>query len=485
MDMKNRNGRVDLKLAAALVSFAFVAAVGGFADTAAAPAPAAQAVAPAADVVTLAQCVDQAATTGPGMKISAASLSAAQAQYKQAAAANGVGLDGALSASRSPTTTGYNAQGIAVQNSSDSVQGSLNLTAPLATTVSLSATHQIYEESSLRQFTTVSVGASATLWDGYPGGQTLAATQQAGLSLQVTQSSESANQRNIVYQVKQAYYTLLAQQLQIGIFQQTVAQRQEELRKTEALYAAESANQIDLKQAQVNIVQAQLDLSKAQDTLEVNREQLSAVVGWPLDKVYTVAEVQDQQAPGLSVDDAVKTALAHREDLKQIQLNLRSGEIALAVKKGQAQPAVSVSTGLDLNQDWSTSSTSYSLKAGVSVKAPIIDPGSIGAQIQQASLQDETLRLQADQLAASITTSVKSAAYSLRDLLARVDLAAQSLDLAQSQYDLTKLQFDNGVSSNLDVLSASVALTTAQVNLAAARSAAQLGVLALQNAMGS
>ncbi len=121
----------------------------------------------------------------------------------------------------------------------------------------------------------------------------------------------------------------------------------------------------------------------------------------------------------------------------------------------------------------------------MSVKAPVIDPGSIRGLVEQASFQNEKLRVQQDQLVATIKTSVKSAAYALRDLQARADLAAQSLDLAQSQYDLTKLQFDSGVSSNLDVLTASVALTTAQVNLAAARSAAQLGVLALQNAMGN
>ena len=83
-----------------------------------------------------------------------------------------------------------------------------------------------------------------------------------------------------------------------------------------------------------------------------------------------------------------------------------------------------------------------------------------------------------------IATNVKSAVFSLRDLLARVDLARQSLDLAQVQYDLAAAQYANGVISHLDVLTASVTLTTAQVNSTAAQSSAQLGVLALQNAMG-
>jgi outer membrane protein TolC len=481
MGMKNTTGPLNAatwksrsaKTAAVIISFGLAFTTGTFAD--AAPAP-------AADVVTLAQCVDQATSAGPDMKISAANLSLAQAQYTQAAAANRVGLNGALSADRSPITT---AQGGAIQNSLDTFQGSLSLSAPLSTKVQLSATHSITEESTPYQVTSVSLGANTTLWDGYPGGQVLASVRQAELAMQGTLSSENASQKNILYQVKQAYYTLLAQQRQISILQQTVAQRQEELKKTQALFDAESANQIDLKQAQVNLMQAQLDLAKAEDSLEIDREQLSAVVGWPLDKAYSVAEVQDLPVPTLSVEEAVKTALSSREDLKQIQLSVRSGDISLVLRKGEAGPTVSVNTGVDVSQDWSSSSTKYSIRAGFSVSAPIIDPGSIGAQITQASLQTEKLRLQRDQLTASITTGVKSAVYALRDLLARADLAAKGLDLAQSQYDLTKIQFDSGVSSNLDVLTASVALTTAQVSYAKARSDAQLGVLALQNVLGN
>ncbi len=326
-----------LKIAAALAGFGLAVAAGCFAATGATAAPAPAAAQATGEVVTLAQCVEQVMASGPDMKISAATLSAARAQYVQAAAANGVGLNGTLSANRSPTTTGY-LQGVPVQSSLDTFQAGLDLNAPLSTAVSLSASHSITEESSPHQVTTVSVGANTTLWDGYPGGQALGAAQEAALALQVTQSSESANQKNAIYQVKQDYYTLLGQQGQIGILQQTLTQRQEELKKTQALIDAESASQIDLKQAQVNLVQAQLDLAKAQDTLEVDREQLSAVMGWPLDRVYTVAEVQGLQAPSVSVEDAVKTALANRQDLRQIQLNLPVRGDSAGPEQGAGEP---------------------------------------------------------------------------------------------------------------------------------------------------
>jgi len=436
-------------------------------------------------VVTLSQMVDQALTSGPGILISRATVAIAQAQYTQAAAANSLGLTGTASATHQGAP--YDTRLLALGQSAfaqDTGQAGLSLSAPLSTSLNVTAGHTLTEEATPAQTSALSVSASATLWDGYPGGSNLAATRKAALSLQGTQSSEDANRNTIIYQVKQAYYTLLAAQRQFEIYQGTLAQRQQESIKTQALFGAHSASQIDIKQAQVNQKQAELDLRLAQGTLEVDREKLSALAGWPLDRVYQVAEVGDLPLPSLDVAAAVARALAQRSDMRQLMLSQASTDIDLALNKGKATPTVKASSGLTYTHDWSRSTDVFSWNAGVNVAAPIYDAGSIDAQVRQAAMQKDSYTLQQQQLASSIATDVKNALYSLRDLIGRVELAQESLDLAQSQYDLASLQYDSGVNSNLDVLTASVALTTARVNEGKARSDAQLGVLALQNTMG-
>jgi outer membrane protein TolC len=278
---------------------------------------------------------------------------------------------------------------------------------------------------------------------------------------------------------------MLAAQRQLAIYRDTLTQRQQESVKTRALFDAHGANQIDLKQAQVNQKQAELDLRLAQGTLEIDREKLSALVGWPLDMVYEAAEVADLPLPNLDVAAAVTRALAQRSDMRQLVLSQASTDIDLALNKGKSTPVVKASSGLTYTHAWSGSGTDvFSWNAGLNVAAPIYDAGSIDAQVKQAAMQKESYTFQQQQLASSVATDVKNALYTLRDLIGRLELAQASLDLAQSQYDLASLQYDSGVNSNLDVLTASVALTTARVNGGKARSDAQLGVLALQNVMG-
>jgi outer membrane protein TolC len=432
------------------------------------------------NVVTLTQCIDAALKNGPDVKLSQTNLSLSQAQYSQALAQSSFSLSGNAGVSRAQPIVDTRSQNT---TATDAVQGGLSFSGP-STRVNLSASYNLAEQSTLDHSTKISLSASQTIWDGYAGGQASAAAEQAGLTLQGKQSADDANRKNIIYNVKQAYYTMIAQQRQLKVLQDTLTQRQQELKRVQTLFETRNATRIDLKQAQVNQTQADLDLKSARSTLEVNRERLSNLVGWAADTIYSAAEVDDQPAPGLDVAEAVKTALSRRVDFKQLQLNKASGDITIALKKAQYSPTASATGSLSWTQDLTENQALADYSIGLQVTIPIFDSGLTGIQVRQAQLQNEAIDIQAAQTAANIATDVKNALYSLRDLLARADLAQSSLDLAKDQYELAKAQFDTGVISTLDLLTASVALTTAEVGLARARSNTQLGMLALQNAMG-
>jgi outer membrane protein TolC len=450
--------------------------------------PADQATVTAApETITLTQFVDQALAAGPDITLANAALGIAQAAYISSVAPNALGLKGTLSANQqSPLLYTFpNSAASPAPTGNATANAGLTVSGPFGLSVDLSATQSIPEDPNVAPTSQFGVNASLFPWDGYPGGSSLANTRQAALTFQGAQLTQDSKKKSTVYSVKQSYYTLLAQQRQLRILQSTLAQRQEEMKKTQALFDAQSANQIDLKQAQVNQRQAELDLLKAQDDLGVTREKLSALVGWPVDKEYVVAEVQDLPVPDLQLADAVKTALAQRADMKQLQLDAAAAQIALELKRGQTTPTLKVTGGVSWTRDWGRPSDSVSASAGVTVSAPVIDGGAGAAAVRQAELNAQSNSVSQAQLAASIATEIKNDLSSLRDLVARVELAQENLDLAQAQYDLTKVQFDSGVKANLDVLTASVALTTAQVSLAKARADAQLGVLALQDALGN
>jgi outer membrane protein TolC len=425
-----------------------------------------------------------AAGGGPDARLGQVTLSSAEAQYAQAKAQNLFGLSGTAGGTRNTqlsTTTGFpTSTSIPI----DSFEAGVQLTAPLSTKIGVTAGPGFPESNPEDIGGSVSLTASSTLWDGYPGGKGRAAVQQAEISLRGARVSDEANRKSIAYNVKQAYYTMLSTQRQLTVLQGTLTQRQQELARTQTQFDLGNATGIDLKQAQVNVRSAELDLSTAQKTLVVLRERLSALVGWPLDRQYAVAEVPDMPIPGLDITQAIKTALGQRADLRQFALNKAAGELNLTLKKSQVSPTVSANGSYDWSRDLTANKNDTSWRAGLQVSVPILDSGLTSSQVRQARLQLESLQIQEQKLASSITTDVKNAVYNLQNLLAASELADRNLDLAKDQYELAKTQHDSGVISTLDLLTASVTLTTAQVNQAKSRSDVQLGVLALQNAMG-
>jgi outer membrane protein len=171
----------------------------------------------------------------------------------------------------------------------------------------------------------------------------------------------------------------------------------------------------------------------------------------------------------------VAAAMKNRIDVQQQGLASQSAAITLALRKAARSPVVSASGSVSLD--------SWSL--GISGKIPIVDSGLAAAAVRESESANEQARLEAQQLAETVTTEVTTAVADLRDLMSRVDLATARRDLARDQYELAQTRQSLGVGSTLDVLDALVAFTQADVALSKAKSDVDLGILRLQDAIGS
>ncbi len=452
-----------------------------------------QAPAASPGTVTLDQVVAAARVTAPGLRLATIAVGTAHAQLIQTQATNGLALGGkgdythagslgSGSSASTPLSAAATAAGAGPLNG-ENIQGGLTLSSP-STSLGLTAQHSIMEVAPSDQVSSVSLSASQTVFDGYPGGRAAAAVQQADYTYRAAQVAYEASLKSVIYQVKQAYYTLLVDQKTVLIRQATVTQDQQNLAYYQGLLTAGRATQLDVLQNQVTLTQAQLDLRTAQNTVAVDRGNLSQQVGWPQDKEYLVADSPIPDLPSLQLDEALKTAFQNRSELLTFDLNIAAANINLALQKSQIYPVVSVNGGLGLGQDWSANVNAGSFSLGASIALPILDGGLRNAQVEQAADQIASYKVQQDQERQSITIAVQNALFSVQDTRNRLDLAGQSVKAAQGQYDLQKARYAVGLVTTLDVLTALQALTTAEVGLEQAKSNYILALLGLDNVMG-
>jgi outer membrane protein len=487
-------GRIFLSYTAVILSMA--GGLPAFADQPApqqAPAQAAPAASPspmeALPLVTLEECVGAARASAPGLKIAGFTLDSARAAFIQSRAANGLSLGGTGSYFHQETLAAIPAflgstSSTLLTGSGENVQGTLSLGGP-NTSVGLVAQHAIIDRT-LSQASSIGLTGDQTVYDGYPGSRASALTRAAEYTYKAAQVTYDSTMKSVLYQMKQAYYTLLADQETVRVRQATLQQANENLSLMQGLFEAQRATKLDVLQVQFTQTQAQLDLRTAENTVETDRGKLSLLIGWPMDKLYRVEQSALAVPPSLDPSAALKTAFENRPELRTLQLQRASANVTLQLYRAQYRPVVSLTGSLDYQQDWALPNNSGgAFTAGAKIALPpIFDGGQLGAQVKQASDLISSYAVQDDQQRQSIAIDVQNALFGVKDARDRLGLAQLNVEQAQGQYDLTRAKRAVGLETTFDLITAFSILTTAQVGLAQAGSNYSLAILSLLNVMG-
>ncbi|HUJ74041.1 MAG TPA: TolC family protein, partial [bacterium] len=200
---------------------------------------------PAVQTATMEQVLEAARATAPGLKLAQVALDSARSQLVQAQATNGLSLDGKGGYAHQGNVPGTTAAVSTTPANAENLQGGLTLSGP-ATSVGLTASHTIGESTPADQVSGLSLSASQTVFDGFPGGRASAAVQQARDTYSIAQITYDAALKSTVYQARQAYYTLLGDQDTVGLRQATVTQAEQNLAYYQGLFNAQRATSLEV-----------------------------------------------------------------------------------------------------------------------------------------------------------------------------------------------------------------------------------------------
>lgn len=449
-------------------------------------------------VLTLEQCLSAALAKSDSVAILQKNLDISRAQYKQTVAANSVSLNGSLGAGATggignTTLLSGAASTGTVGTSVDyttaiplNYSGSLSLSGP-STSLSLTGEASFSPVAST-QFSdsSVSLSLSQTVWDGYPGGIAKGNVQKGLLSLQSAELSADSDKLSLIYQVKQAYYSMLSAQRNLDVYAKNLELQKSALGQEQALYNVHQAVEVDLQTAQINVESAEIDLMNGQLSLVSARKTLANLVGLHAGEEFAVAETADPQVSAQSLQEAIAIGLDNRVELKRLGVSRRIAEISLGLIKAQTSPTVSLTgTSYWLNDSLlDPNPNAMTIGLGGKVSLPILDSGSAAYQEEANRYQSSVYDLQDDQYRRSISLAIESDYASVQLQTKKLQLAKLTAENSKGQYDLKNMQRQYGTATNQDVLSAAVNMVNANTSLATARNTLELAILQLQNDMG-
>lgn len=438
-------------------------------------------------VVTLEQSIDVTLSNGDDIKILQRNLDVSRAQHALNVSRNSLSLAGSAGYGAIwPFGTEALVLSKAVSSPLSSPPGAVAgvaLSGPL-TNVSVSAIPYVPPVPGADTTGVVGASVTQTIWNGYPGGQSQATVDKSLLTLQGRELATESGTLGLIYNVKQAYYIMLGAQRSLALKMQIFEKQNSVLKQITAIYDLKLASMADLKTAQLNARSAQVDVDSAANDLRIARLILASFMGYPADKDFTVADVPQPSVTVDTMEKAVAAGLARRVDIKQVELNIKSSNVDLAVARGQATPTVSVSGGVNWLYDWTGSMSAGVVGAAVKVSMPILDAGAVKNQVDSILKQNDVYGLQETQLQRSIATAIQSAWQAVQIAGEKLEVAKLGVEASDLQYQLVSAQRDAGTASNQDLLTAAVNLANAENSLATAQSTAELAVLQLQSVMG-
>ncbi len=300
-------------------------------------------------------------------------------------------------------------------------------------------------------------------WMAFDTFRTQKTIRSADLMRKSADSSAKAVNQKIVFDVVQAYQSVLYAERQIAVTQHEQETAAALMSSVQDRVKAGLAVESDLMSAQVNVAARKQELIAAQGGLELAWAQLRVAMGAPNLAETQLKAIEPRTFPATTLDEELTTAARTRPDLMALGQAQSAQAAAVSAAKLSFGPHVSAYGNWEEDRPSFGSSGGNNWVAGVQVGIDILPLGK-RAQLaretaakqrvdaQMASYQ-QNIRLQVSQAHIQRQT----AQLSLETARAAMDQSAESLRILRNRYGA-------GLATMTDLLSAEDAQRQSQTN---------------------
>jgi len=299
--------------------------------------------------------------------------------------------------------------------------------------------------------------------------------------LAVTENRQ-AIQATLVSEIATQYVNLLAVHAQLKVIQQTLADRQQSLQRTQRRFDAGLDQILDVKAAQIQVEQVQAQQAQWQRQLATTQNALYLLLGESSQRTPLVIKpLEDlklaEVTPGLP-----SSLLTRRADIRAAEHQLKAANANIGAARAAFYPRLQLTTNVGLvNSDFSklfsdTGSNYWAFSPQLVI--PIFNYGRNKANLNLAETRQ---RIEVANYEKTIQTAFKDVmdVLSTRTVISEETAARNRLsELESSRLQLVQRKLDQGLVTYLELLDAQRSVLDAQSQVV------QIRQLALQNQVG-
>ena len=299
--------------------------------------------------------------------------------------------------------------------------------------------------------------------------------------------NERATELDITLTVDQAFYQALTAQAVLKVAQETVAQRQSTVDEVGALTKAKIRSDLDLSFANVQNSQAKLLVLDAQNNEQAAMAELNNVLGSEQDQQYKLVDETNGTPPPAPDDPEamVQAALTARPDLASLNDKFLSAKQYATAQRDLWMPTISAMAtggGAPVRDDLIESSWYFG--AGASVSIPVFNGFLYNAESKEAKYRAQAAQEDVRNLRDVIARDVRTAVLNAQTAYQRIAVTQELLGQANFALDLATARYKIGLSGIVDMTTAQLNQTQAEIANTNARYSYQTALAVVRYEVG-
>ncbi len=316
----------------------------------------------------------------------------------------------------------------------------------------------------------------------YDFGKTPTQVKIQDLNLDSSRSDLENVSEQIIFNVRQAYYTVLQAKRNRDVSADTVKQFQLHLEQAKGFYEVGTRPKFDVTKAEVDLSNAKLNLIKSENALRIAIVNLNNAIGIPDAPEYTVEDNLSFQGYNITLEDAIKRAYENRPDLKSLITKKGAAEGSIELAKKGYYPALSG------NASYNWSGEKIPLEEGWNIGATLSFPIFSGYlttyQVEESRANLNVLNANEELLRQNIFLEVQQAYLNLREAEERIPAAELTVKQAEENFEIAKGRYEAGVGNPVELTDAEVASANAKTAYIQALYDYKTAQASLEKAMG-
>ncbi|ETZ20431.1 efflux transporter outer membrane subunit [Pedobacter sp. V48] len=306
----------------------------------------------------------------------------------------------------------------------------------------------------------------STSWEADIWGKLSSAKRSAYASLLQTDAAKRAVQTQLIANIANTYYNLLALDKQLAITEQTVKIRETDVETMKSLKEGAIVNGAAVVQSEANLYAAQVTIPDLKKSIKETENALSILLGKGPGAINRTT--LDEQQPYNSLETGVSSQLLqNRPDVQAAEFAFRSAFENTNTAKTYFYPALTLTangglSSLDL-KNFFDQSVFYNLIGGIT--QPIFNKGQNKARLKTAQAQQQQAFYSFQQTLLTSGQEVSNALFAYQTASEKETTRAKQIASLTKAVDYTKELLRYSSATNYtDVLTSEQSLLAAQLN---------------------